>query len=169
MWIDLTGYRYGKLLVLRAVTREEAQEQGLKYENDLWLCQCDCGKQCIASKENLRGGNKKSCGCFQEKIRRINMKKAIHFVEGTCVERIAYPGKPLNNTTGHRGVYRRDNNRWRASIGFQGKQYNLGTYSTFEEAVAARKAGENRLYKPFLESYYRTKEKNAHDTDHNQM
>lgn len=86
------------------------------------------------------------------------MKKAIHFVDGTCVERIACRKTFLNNTTGHRGVYRRENNRWRASIGFQGKVYYLGSFSSFEDAVEARLSAEARLYDPFLEKYAEEKE-----------
>ena len=81
------------------------------------------------------------------------MKKAIHFMDGTCVERIACRKTFSNNTSGHRGVYRRENNRWRASIGFQGKSYNLGSFATYEEAVQARLDAEKRLYDPFLAKY----------------
>ena len=56
-------------------------------------------------------------------------------------------------SSGHRGVYRRENNRWRASIGFQGKSYNLGSFATYEEAVQARLDAEKRLYDPFLAKY----------------
>jgi len=122
--------------------------------SDYWLCQCDCGKQCICRKENLRSGVTRSCGCLQEAQRKVNMKKAIHFMDGTCVERIACRKTFSNNTSGHRGVYRRENNRWRASIGFQGKSYNLGSFATYEEAVQARLDAEKRLYDPFLAKYH---------------
>lgn len=121
--------------------------------SDYWFCQCDCGKQCICRKENLRSGVTRSCGCLQEAQRKVNMKKAIHFTDGTCVERIACRKTFSNNTSGHRGVYRRENNRWRASIGFQGKSYNLGSFATYEEAVQARLDAEKRLYDPFLAKY----------------
>lgn len=103
--------------------------------SDYWLCQCDCGKQCICQKENLRSGVTRSCGCLQEAQRKVNMKKTIHFMDGTCVERIACRKTFSNNTSGHRGVYRRENNRWRASIGFQGKSYNLGSFATDRKSV----------------------------------
>ena len=121
--------------------------------SDYWLCQCDYGKQCICQKENLRSGVTRSCGCLQEAQRKVNMKKTIHFMDGTCVERIACRKTFSNNTSGHRGVYRRENNRWRASIGFQGKSYNLGSFATYEEAVQARLDAEKRLYDPFLAKY----------------
>ncbi len=43
--------------------------------------------------------------------------------------------------------------RWRASIGFQGRRRFLGSFTTFEEAVAARKEAEARIYAPFLEKH----------------
>ena len=166
--LDLTGQRYGRLVVLGPAAgltekRDGTVEQSRSSEgdhtdrpdrmSDYWLCQCDCGKQCICRKENLRSGVTRSCGCLQEAQRKVNMKKAIHFMDGTCVERIACRKTFSNNTSGHRGVYRRENNRWRASIGFQGKSYNLGSFATYEEAVQARLDAEKRLYDPFLAKY----------------
>lgn len=56
--IDLTGARYGKLICLYPT--EERDTSG----NTLWYCQCDCGKNCLASSGSLRAGYKKSCGCL---------------------------------------------------------------------------------------------------------
>lgn len=143
---DLTGERYGRLLVLGPAKETDGAANG-------WQCRCDCGTICVRSKESLRSGTTRSCGCLQIQQRSLNMKKAIHFVDGTCVERIASRRTAANNTTGHRGVYRRENNRWRANIGFQGKSYHLGTFESYEEAVQARLAAEKRLYDTFLEEY----------------
>ena len=92
------------------------------------------------------------------------MRKAIHFVDGTCIERIARPEVYNKSKSGHRGVYLRENNRWRASIGFQGKLYNLGSFGSMEEAIAARLAAEKLLYKPFLEKYYQSVGENKKET-----
>lgn len=144
--IGMAGERYGRLLVLGPIHGEDGSVIG-------WQCQCDCGNICVCQKGNLRSGITRSCGCLQEEQRKENMKKAIHFVGGTCVERIACRKTFANNTTGHRGVYRRENNRWRASIGFRGRIYNLGTFVNYEDAVNARLEAEARLYDPFLEIY----------------
>lgn len=143
---DLTGLRFGRLLVLEATMDADGFLIG-------WKCQCDCGKQCVCKSGSLTSGVTKSCGCLQEEKRKENMKKAIHFVGGTCVERIACRKTFTNNTTGHRGVYRRENNRWRACIGFQGKVYYLGSFEHFEDAVEARLTAEKKLYDTFLEQY----------------
>lgn len=146
--MDLSGQRYGRLTVLHPV-----KEKG--SPKDSWECRCDCGKLCVCTKENLRSGITRSCGCLQTEIRKDNMKKAIHFVDGTCVERIASRSLCASNTTGHRGVYRRENGRWRASIGFRGRLYSLGSFLSYEEAVEARLEAEKRMYDPFLEEYRR--------------
>lgn len=56
--IDLTGQRFGRLVVIC--------ENGLtKRGQVLWLCQCDCGAEIIVSSDSLRRGNTQSCGCFK--------------------------------------------------------------------------------------------------------
>lgn len=46
--------------------------------------------------------------------------------------------KYTNNSSGSTGVIQRANGRWRARIFIQGKHINLGTFDSFEEAVAVR-------------------------------
>ncbi|MCB7318609.1 hypothetical protein [Lacrimispora sp. 210928-DFI.3.58] len=148
--IDLRGHRYGRLTVLGPASEHDGRM-------NQWECLCDCGNHVVCSRDNLRSGNTQSCGCLGQEKRKENMKKAIHFVEGTCVERIACRRTCANNTSGHRGVYRRENNRWRASIGFQGKIYNLGSFRDYEDAVNARLMAEKELYDPFLQKYEKEK------------
>lgn len=54
--IDLTGQRFGKLVV---------EEFNRTYKNgrELWKCQCDCGNHIVVSKERLESGRKLNCGC----------------------------------------------------------------------------------------------------------
>lgn len=59
--IDLTGGRFGRLVVL-----EEAPSRN--YQR-YWVCRCDCGnitKPILMS--SLRGGATKSCGCLQKEV-----------------------------------------------------------------------------------------------------
>ena len=96
----LTGQRFGRLVVLRLANQDEISAYGTGKEGelgknaeenagglgrlpDLWLCRCDCGNVCVCQKENLRDGKTKSCGCFRNETRQKNMRKAIHFVDGT--------------------------------------------------------------------------------------
>lgn len=57
--IDLTGQRFGRLVVL-----EEAPKN--KREGPSWVCRCDCGNICVAHRKELRRGDTKSCGCWKK-------------------------------------------------------------------------------------------------------
>lgn len=57
-FIDLTGQRFGRLVVLKLDT--ERSNIKIKY----WICQCDCGKIISVCTNNLKRGNTKSCGCL---------------------------------------------------------------------------------------------------------
>lgn len=59
--IDLSGQRFGKLLVV-----ERAAEK-TPSGNLRWHCACDCGKQTIIPSGGLRRGHYQSCGCMQKK------------------------------------------------------------------------------------------------------
>lgn len=61
-FIDLTGERYGKLVVLERVPNRE-QLNGRFLVS--WLCICDCGNETIVGSDSLRQGNTKSCGCYR--------------------------------------------------------------------------------------------------------
>lgn len=59
------GERYGMLTVLVRV--EDGPRRQVRY-----LCQCDCGQQCVVRAGALRTGNQRSCGC----LRRERMRAA---------------------------------------------------------------------------------------------
>lgn len=56
--IDETGKRYGRLLVIKRVKKED-------NKNAYWLCKCECGNETIVAGNNLRNGSTKSCGCYK--------------------------------------------------------------------------------------------------------
>lgn len=57
---DLTGQRFGRLVVIKQVEKPEGRKQKGVY----WLCQCDCGNTCIVKGRQLISGNTRSCGCL---------------------------------------------------------------------------------------------------------
>jgi hypothetical protein len=57
--IDMSSKKFGKLTVVKEHGRNE---KGVL----LWLCECDCGNEKIASGGSLRSGNTKSCGCLRK-------------------------------------------------------------------------------------------------------
>lgn len=56
--IDLTGQRFGKLVVISRTLNGS-------YRGTFWLCQCDCGNKTITSSSKLKSGHTQSCGCLQ--------------------------------------------------------------------------------------------------------
>lgn len=58
-FIDLTGQKFGNLLVLKKTTC------GKHYK---YLCRCDCGNEIEVSVDHLRYGHTQSCGCIKSTI-----------------------------------------------------------------------------------------------------
>jgi hypothetical protein len=56
---DLTGKRYGKLVV------EKFSYQS-KTRANYWECRCDCGNNIVERGSHLKSGFVRSCGCFVE-------------------------------------------------------------------------------------------------------
>jgi len=57
---DMSGQRYGKLIVLCYGCRNERGQQ-------FWLCRCDCGVEKTINGWHLRSGRTKSCGCLRHR------------------------------------------------------------------------------------------------------
>lgn len=72
MLIDLTGQRFGRLVV--------TEQNGVsKRGSVLWLCLCDCGQRPTVNSSHLTRGYTKSCGCLQkETIRKIGIANIKH-------------------------------------------------------------------------------------------
>jgi hypothetical protein len=58
-WIDLSGRRFGRILVVERVGKN-------KYGAIIWRCQCDCGGDYYPVSSQLLSGSAVSCGCFQK-------------------------------------------------------------------------------------------------------
>lgn len=103
-FIDLTGQRFGKLVVQKrsSVNTKDGRPQ--------WICQCDCGHTTIVSGHNLREGITKSCGCGHK---RINLKHG-YLVDGKkdrlyrvwagIKQRCSNPKNKSYNNYGGRGI-----------------------------------------------------------------
>lgn len=64
-FIDLTGQRFGRLVVLR----EDGKDNWGNYK---WLCQCDCGNLTTVVSNSLRRNLTSSCGCYQSESMVLN-------------------------------------------------------------------------------------------------
>lgn len=73
-FIDMTGEKYGKLLVVEYAGKTQ---RGIS----LWKCKCDCGREVAVQSANLRNGHTKSCGCFRAEWCKENCTK--HGLEHT--------------------------------------------------------------------------------------
>lgn len=70
--IDLTGKRFGRLIVI------EINKRNKKRREYLWKCKCDCGNITIVYGQNLRRGYTKSCGCYNKsQIIKANTKHGL--------------------------------------------------------------------------------------------
>ena len=58
-----------------------------------------------------------------------------------------------DNTSGFRGVFKKKNGRYSVSIGFKKKQYYIGVYDEYEDAVNARLFAEKRIHYGFLTAH----------------
>ena len=145
---DLTGCRFGRLTVLGRA-EEPSPRRGV-----LWKCRCDCGKITLVRRYDLKNGGTVSCGCASQEFGRTKLRDYQTYVDGTCIEFLAFIDKPTKaNTTGVRGVCRLKNGRYEAYIGFQKRKIFLGKYDHFGDAVSARKQGEE-MVQEYLNRFY---------------
>jgi hypothetical protein len=62
--IDLTGQKFGRLLVLSFAYNN-------KHRQSMWNCKCDCGKLTVVLGNELTSGGTLSCGCLHKERRPI--------------------------------------------------------------------------------------------------
>lgn len=151
---DYIGKRFGRLTVLEyAGTAGELSKTG---KANYWKCRCDCGKESIVSQTELQNGGTQSCGCLL-KDRTVEVLKLL---EGTSVTILERNKKQLrkNNKSGYTGVFHTSNGKWAAYINFKKKRYWLGRFSNKEDAIKARKIGEE-MHDDFLKWYYENHQK----------
>lgn len=81
--LDLTGQRFGRLLVLECCGRSNDGQK-------VYRCKCDCGSEKEIRSGNLRNGTSKSCGCLSAEMtsKRNKETSTIHGGCGTRLYRI---------------------------------------------------------------------------------
>lgn len=57
--IDITGKRFGRLLVERKTIPD-------RWGVTQWICLCDCGKEVVVRGKHMKTGVTKSCGCLKQ-------------------------------------------------------------------------------------------------------
>lgn len=91
-------------------------------------------------------------GYFPDRIRHVNGitddDRIVNLKSISSVDNARTTTMAKNNTSGFTGVNLEPNNKWRAKIGYKGKQVSLGTFSVFQDAVLARLEGETKYNYP---------------------
>lgn len=98
-FIDRTGQRYGRLLVLEQAGRSASKKV-------LWRCRCDCGNTTAVDAGSLATQNTASCGCLlKEKITKHGgWKKASYNTWRAMIRRCTVPSDKDYPRYGGKGV-----------------------------------------------------------------
>lgn len=137
-----------KMLTVLEKTDKRASNGSLLYK-----CQCDCGNIVYYSLGDVKKNT--SCGCWRKSKGRIdNIKASMKCFENTSIRVLENRKLNQNNTSGYSGVsFNKNKNKWQAYMKLQYKNICLGTFATKEEAIEARKKGEEIYFKPLIEKY----------------
>lgn len=65
---DLTGKKFGRLLVIKEIGRNKRRQK-------MWLCKCICGNEKEVPTTYLTSGDTKSCGCYRRECEIKNLKR----------------------------------------------------------------------------------------------
>lgn len=101
-YIDITGQRFGRLLVLGLSHRKQFKKNNVIY----WECVCDCGTVKKITRSGLVSRDYVSCGCYNKE------KQTKHGMEGTrfyktwrgMIERCNNKKRDSYNNYGGRGI-----------------------------------------------------------------
>lgn len=143
------GKTYGALEILKF-------DESRGTHNTCVVCRCKkCGRLTSDKLMAVVNGNRKYCRKCGTAILEMGREQGKeNSVCGTRIDRIQCNKNPnKNSTTGINGVSMARNGRYRAYINFQRKQYHLGEYDKIEDAAAARKIAEQKIYGDFLKWY----------------
>lgn len=148
---DLTGQHIGSLTVLE---RSDLYGTRGKRRVQLWKCQCDCGAITYKATDTLTNDDANMCQDCAGKYAASRAREKAGFTGGTQIAKIKDITRASDNATGVRGVYfDGKSGKYRARIRFQGKLYSLGAYMKLEDAIEARRLGEEEFFGTFLELY----------------
>lgn len=70
--LDITGLRFGKLVVLN-------KSEVMQGNTPMWKCICDCGNEKLSRSMSLRTGYTTSCGCSNRKRGPVHTDASIRF------------------------------------------------------------------------------------------
>lgn len=146
---NLVGQEFGDLKVI-ALSDTVGKYGGT---DAVWTCRCVCGKEIECRTTELRNGIYRGCGCRRLEKLEAGLREHLESDQIDGTRKSALKAKlHVNNSSGVKGVqFMPQRGKWRAYIGFQGKQISLGYFDSFDDAVQARKAGEQKYHNPILD------------------
>ena len=124
--------------------------------HNVWvLCRCVCGKEKMVNLVALTRGRSRSCGCHRsdnqsaaqiagkEQGHQLMKEFHRHHLSGKYLDK----STNRNSTTGHTGVsWSKAVGKYRAYITLDRRQIHLGSFDRIEDAIAARKAAEQKYF-----------------------
>lgn len=146
------GKRFGKLVIINKAEKFSGR-------NRIYVCKCDCGNIVEVSSAKL-GRYTNSCGCIRkerakklcEDNENLHHRDQMKYFEGSQITQIKSKKPYSTNELGVRGVYvEKRSGKYIAQITVKGKNITLGRFSKLEDAIKARKEGEEKFFAPIIE------------------
>lgn len=142
--IDLTGKRFGKLVVESYCIEPEEY----KINGNKWNCICDCGNRVKKKGNLLRAGETKSCGCLikdillERQLKHGKSRSKIYSIWTAIKQRCHNPNYERFEDYGGRGIEVCE--RWRES--FENFLADMG--STHKDGLSLERKDVNKGYNP---------------------
>ncbi len=97
--IDLTGQRFGRLVVIDQAPSDKAG-------HTCWNCLCDCGRKTVVAGIKLKSGQIVSCGCKRDesRIRHGKYHTRLYTIWGNMKQRCGNPRNTSFRRYGGRGI-----------------------------------------------------------------
>lgn len=110
-FIDLTGQRFGKLVVKERADNYKyySKSHGRVLQYAQFLCECDCGGNSIYMAQDLKKGKVGSCGCILEESGNFKFKHGksydqLYYIFTSMIERCYSPSCKSYQNYGGRGI-----------------------------------------------------------------
>ncbi len=150
-FMDLTGQRYGMLVVIKKCEDYRVYSSGRKTIQ--WLCKCDCGNYKKVAALHLRNGDIVSCGCYGYKQRKEAVSKPKHGFSRTRIyhlyQNMKYRCQSSTSTVyddyGGRGIEVCD--EWSGKEGFT-NFYNWAIKNGYDDKLSIDRIDVNGNYSP---------------------
>lgn len=137
---DLTGQRFGRLVVIKSTTKRAKNGQVI------WHCICDCGNKTSVISGHLYSGHTKSCGCLSKEgtpkkhgLTNTKIYEVYHHMKQRCCN----PDNESYKNYGGRGIKICD--EWLADfMNF----YNWAMANGYREDLTIDRIDNNKGYSP---------------------